>query len=86
MTHDVWETRSFNRVIVIEGGHIVEDGRPAELAAASSSRYRALLDIEESLRQGLWGAPLWRRIRLDGGRLQEATRVFLTTKSAASHE
>ncbi len=84
--HDVWETRSFNRVVVIEDGHIVEDGRPAELAAAPSSRYRALLDIEESLRQGLWGAPVWRRIRLDGGRVQEATRVFLTTKRAASHE
>jgi ATP-binding cassette subfamily B protein len=73
VTHDVGETRSFSRVVVVEGGHIVEDGRPEELAAAPSSRYRALLDMEESLRQGVWGASLWRRIRLDGGRVQEAT-------------
>src|SRR5919198_65985 len=51
VTHDVGETRSFGRVVVVEGGHIVEDRRPEELAAAPSSRYRALLDREESLRQ-----------------------------------
>ncbi len=71
VTHDVWETKSFGRVVVIEDGCIVEDGRPEELAIDPNSRYRNLLDIEESLRKGLWGAPLWHRVRLDGGRMHE---------------
>jgi ABC-type bacteriocin/lantibiotic exporter with double-glycine peptidase domain len=86
VTHDVRETRSFNRVLVIEGGQIVEDGAPTELAATPGSRYRVLLDIEESLCEAVWGASLWRRIQLDGGRVQEAPRLFLTTQRAARHE
>jgi ATP-binding cassette subfamily B protein len=86
VTHDVWETRAFQRVLVVEGGHIVEDGRPEDLAAATNSRYRNLLDVEESLRHGVWNAALWRRIRLDGGRIHESSRVFLTARSAAGHE
>ena len=45
VTHDVAETRDFDRVIVIEGGRIVEDGAPARLAVAGS-RYHALLEAE----------------------------------------
>jgi len=86
VTHDVQETRSFARVIVVEDGHIVEDGAPEELTAEPASRYRALLDIEESLWDGVWGASLWRRIRLEGGRVQEGPRLVLTAKRAASHD
>jgi ATP-binding cassette subfamily B protein len=86
VTHDVGETRAFQRVLVIEDGQVVEDGCPEDLAAASGSRYRNLLDVEESLRHGLWNAALWRRIRLDSGRVQESNRVFLTPRSAAGHE
>ena len=31
VTHDIAETESFGRVLVIDGGRIVEDGDPAEL-------------------------------------------------------
>ncbi|APR85661.1 Lipid A export ATP-binding/permease protein MsbA [Minicystis rosea] len=71
VTHDVGETLSFERVIVIEGGRVVEDGVPTALAAQEGSRYRALLDAEETVRTGLWSGPGWRRIRLDGGRVVE---------------
>ena len=84
MTHDVAETRSFERVLVVEDGGIVEDAHPEDLAATANSRYRNLLDIEESLRHGLWNAPLWRRIRLESGRVQDANRVLF--KSAVGHE
>lgn len=84
VTHDVAETRSFERVLVVENGGIVEDAHPEDLAATASSRYRNLLDIEESLRHGLWNAALWRRIRLESGRVQDANRVIL--KSAVGHE
>jgi ATP-binding cassette subfamily B protein len=71
VTHDVAETRSFDRVLVIENGCLVEDGRPEQLAAESTSRYRALLDAEVSVRQELWEGPLWRRLRLEHGQVEE---------------
>ncbi len=74
ITHDVRETLSFARVLVIEGGRLVEDGDPKLLAEDPSSRYRALLDAEDALREGLWSAAAWRRLRLEGGRLREAPR------------
>jgi ABC-type bacteriocin/lantibiotic exporter with double-glycine peptidase domain len=86
VTHDVAETRAFHRVLVVEGGHIVEDGRPEELAAQAGSHYRRLLDIEEALRHGLWNAALWRRLRLEAGRLHEAGRESLTPRNLARHE
>jgi ABC-type bacteriocin/lantibiotic exporter with double-glycine peptidase domain len=71
VTHDVGETREFDRVLVIERGRLVEDGPPAVLAARPGSRYRALLDAEHEVRQGLWGSAVWRRLRMERGRLAE---------------
>jgi ATP-binding cassette subfamily B protein len=71
ITHDVGETRAFERVIVVERGRIVEDGRPSELAARAGSRYAALLEAERAVRDGLWGRAGWRRLRLESGRLVE---------------
>ena len=53
VTHDVGETRAFDRVVVVEGGQIVEDSAPADLAKRPGSRYRAMLDAEEALRGAL---------------------------------
>jgi ATP-binding cassette subfamily B protein len=71
ITHDVGETLAFERVLVVDGGRIVEDGAPSELAAQMNSRYRDLLDAEEAVRAGLWSGAEWRRLRLDGGQLVE---------------
>lgn len=71
ITHDVAETRQFERVLVVEGGRITEDGAPDDLASADGSRYRSLLDAEEEVRAGLWAGDGWRRLRLEGGRLSE---------------
>ncbi len=68
VTHDVGETLSFERVIVVEGGRIVEQGSPQILAGADS-RYAALLAAEQAVRSGLWKGASWRRMRLEGGRL-----------------
>ncbi|MBW3669283.1 MAG: ABC transporter permease, partial [Actinobacteria bacterium] len=70
-THDVAETTTFDRVLVVEGGRVVEDGTPAELAARPGSRYAALLAAEEAVRAALWDDPSWRRLHLDGGRVRE---------------
>jgi ATP-binding cassette subfamily B protein len=73
ITHDVHETLAFERVLVLEGGRIVEDGDPSELAARPDGRYRALLDAEIAVREDLWASGGWRRLRLDG-RLVEVER------------
>ena len=69
ITHDIGETRAFDRVVIIEGGRIVGDGSPAELCARPNSPYRAMLDAEDAVRTGLWSRREWRRLRLEDGRL-----------------
>ena len=71
ITHDVGETLAFDRVLVIEGGRIVEDGTPADLADQPDTRYSALLEAEEAVRQGLWSSTRWRRLWLEGGKVSE---------------
>ena len=71
ITHDVSETQAFARVLVVDGGQIVEDGAPSALALRPESHYRALLDMEASVRQGLWSSSAWRRFELQGGLLHE---------------
>jgi len=71
VTHDVGETLGFSRALVVENGRIVEDGNPADLARQTDSRYRALLEAEESVREGSWSSGHWRHLRLEDGRLIE---------------
>lgn len=73
ITHDVGETLSFGRVIVVEEGHVVEDDTPARLAARADSRYAALVAAEEQVRAGMWASAEWRRIALNNQRLAHAT-------------
>jgi ATP-binding cassette subfamily B protein len=74
ITHDVGTTQAFDRVLVLEGGRIVEHGTPASLAACPDSRYRAMLEAEAMVREGLWSSDVWRRLWLANGRLGEARR------------
>ena len=69
ITHDVGATQAFDRVLVVEAGRIVEHGAPADLAARPESRYRAMLEAEVMVREGLWSSGVWRRLWLEGGRL-----------------
>lgn len=71
VTHDVGETQAFDRVVVLEEGRIVEDGRPETLAAQPGSRYRALLDADAEVRKGFWGKANWRKLWMENGRLTE---------------
>ncbi len=71
ITHDVGSTLDFERVLVIENGRVAEDGVPAELAAREGSRYRALLDAEHEVSEGLWSGGQWRRIAIADGELKE---------------
>ena len=71
ITHDIQATLSFERVLIVEDGKIVEDGPPRQLARAES-RYRSLLDAEERVRKTLWSGVDWRRLTLDKGQLTES--------------
>lgn len=71
ITHDLEETRDFDRVLVIEHGRLFEDGTPAELRSSSDSRYSQLLEAETEIRSGLWSSRLWRRIHIQSGRIVE---------------
>lgn len=71
ITHDVSETQDFSRVLVMEGGRIVEDGAPQTLAAQPQSRYRALLAADATLQQETWSGASWRRLWLEQGQLRD---------------
>jgi ATP-binding cassette subfamily B protein len=79
ITHDISETSSFGRVIVMQDGRVVEDGDPAVLAGGANSRYRALLDAEAALRLRFSSDPSWHRLRLRAGKIvDEACEASLT--------
>jgi ABC-type bacteriocin/lantibiotic exporter with double-glycine peptidase domain len=69
VTHDVAETMSFDRVLVVEDGRIIEDGAPDALMARES-RYRDLVDAEAEVGESIWKGDFWRRLTLSGGRLK----------------
>jgi ATP-binding cassette subfamily B protein len=71
VTHDLAQTLDFDRVVVLEAGRIVEDGAPRSLRQQPGSRYHALLRAEGDAHGSVWSNPVWRRLRLAGGRLAE---------------
>jgi ATP-binding cassette subfamily B protein len=73
ITHDIGEAWSFPRVLVMDGGRIVEDGSPEELCRRKNSRFRVLLEAEEAAREFVWSDPAWRTFAMRDGRLREET-------------
>ncbi len=74
VTHDIEHTTDFSRVLVIDGGRIVESGDPVALAADPGSRYRRLLDADARVRARRWSNSLWRRLVVRDGRVAGSTR------------
>jgi ABC-type bacteriocin/lantibiotic exporter with double-glycine peptidase domain len=71
VTHDVGETRDFERVLVIKDGRIIEDAPPSALLEDGNSRYSELLKAEEYVRQRMWQSNSWRRLLMENGKLSE---------------
>ena len=67
VTHDIRETLSFERVLVLDEGRVVEDGDPVALSRAADSVYAALLKAEDDVQTTLWADGRWRRWRLENG-------------------
>jgi ATP-binding cassette subfamily B protein len=59
---------------VVEAGRVIEDGAPHALASRPGTRYRDLLEAEETVRRELWSSAEWRRLQLEAGQLAEAPR------------
>jgi ATP-binding cassette subfamily B protein len=74
ITHDVGETATFPRVLVVEAGRVIEDGPPEALAAREGTRYRALLETERHVNETLWASAAWRRLRAEDGLIVEVER------------
>ncbi|MCP4655728.1 MAG: ATP-binding cassette domain-containing protein [bacterium] len=74
VSHDVGETLGFDRVWFMEGGRVVESGRPGELGADPGSRYSELLAAEASVRREFMEGSGWRRLRMEEGELREGGR------------
>lgn len=70
VTHDVRDTLTFPRVLVIDGGRIVEDGVPATLAG-QDSRYAAMIAAAERVDVEVWGEG-WQRIDVADGAVHGA--------------
>lgn len=71
VTHDLEETLSFDRVLVVEGGNVVEVGAPRALAADAGSRYAGLLAAEVAVRGRFSQSSSWRRLLMERGKLCE---------------
>jgi ATP-binding cassette subfamily B protein len=68
-THDVNQTVTFDRVLVVEGGRVIEDDSPRVLVR-TKSRYRALLEADLKANNAIWEHE-WSHYLLKGGLLQE---------------
>jgi ATP-binding cassette subfamily B protein len=69
--HDVEDTLTFDRVLVVDGGRVMEDDAPRRLAGSPTSRFRALLDAEHALRASVWGWSNWKRWTVRSGTVVE---------------
>ena len=69
VTHDIGETLAFDRVLVVEDGRIIEDGRPDHLAAVPT-RYAELLAAETLARTSLWQGRQWQHLSVEGGHVR----------------
>jgi ABC-type bacteriocin/lantibiotic exporter with double-glycine peptidase domain len=71
ISHNIAETMSFERVLVIDEGRVVEDGNPRQLALDERSRFCAMLQAEHAVSEGLWSSAGWRHLKLERGELSE---------------
>jgi ABC-type multidrug transport system ATPase subunit len=69
VTHDVSEAESFDRVLVLSHGRVVEQGTPSELRERSDSVYSQLLTEAAGAPAALWGGTDWTRWRMERGQL-----------------
>jgi ATP-binding cassette subfamily B protein len=71
VTHDVDETADCDRVVVMQAGRVVEYDTPQALIARGDSLYNRMRESNRSIREEIWGSPMWRRLDLRDGQMAE---------------
>jgi len=69
VTHDIRDACSFDRVLVMDNGRVIEDGAPASLLRSERSIFRAMLDNEAVVLDSVWSASEWERVIVQQGRV-----------------
>ena len=69
VTHEPEAAMSFDRVLIMERGRIVEDGTPSELAAAAEGKFSAMLTAARQRTLEGDEAHHWRFCTLEDGAL-----------------
>jgi ATP-binding cassette subfamily B protein len=72
VSHDVEDTLQMDRVLVIDGGKVVEDGNPQRLVATPGTAYRQLVESATTVSGVLRSSPTWRRVVVSQSQLTEA--------------
>ena len=86
ISHQVAEAQSFDRVLVMQSGTVVEDGAPAALLRTPGSRYAALFHRERELQSRLLAGNEWRGVRMQGGVLSEQSNTDIRARKFAARE
>lgn len=71
ISHDMSDVDTFERVLVMADGRLVEDGSPQELAVRPNSHFQQLKEAETSAKAQIWDSSRWRRLQLKDGVLTE---------------
>lgn len=71
ITHDVSQAETFDRVLVLGKGQILEDADPKTLLNNPNSHFQELSNAEKVVRQELWTGADWRFLTMAGGQLTE---------------
>ncbi len=74
ISHDVSDTLDMDRVLVIDGGELVEDGTPAELLAEETT-FRGLVEGDREALEQVWGRPEWRTLFVDRGKVVQKRKA-----------
>ena len=70
VTHDAAEAAGFDRILVVDEGRVVEDGKPEHLLEARGPYYRMVAAERESRRRFV-SKRIWRRLMFRNGSLME---------------
>jgi ATP-binding cassette subfamily B protein len=71
VTHDLDQVEGFDRVVVLDGGRVVEEGVPARLRETAGSAYGRLRAEHEAFRREAWDPGRWRGFHVIDGRVEE---------------
>lgn len=71
VTHDVEDALTFDKVVVVESGQVVETGDPKTLLENSNSRFSSQLSAERALHEKWWRGDNWQRLYVVDGQVRE---------------